>query len=296
MYDARPAVEEHPALVTVRPLAGGADWRVRELVCHAGPASPKVEEQHEWTGVAVVASGTFTYRSDAGRVFLSPGALLLGNAGACFECGHDHGTGDVCISFHYSPAWVEQAYGQFRCAPRQRFARHVVPPLSATVACTARALAIAHPNAGADAGELAVELLQTAVMLAHGDPRHARLDARALRLVSSLVRQIDASPQAPWSLATLAEMSGLDEFRLLRSFKRVTAVTPYQYVLRQRLQSAARCLLQRSTPVYDIALSCGFGDLSEFNRRFRKHAGMSPTQFRRVFVRGPQGDGKVGWE
>src|SRR5215469_2963034 len=32
-----------------------------------------------------------------GRATLVPGALMLGNPGACFECGHDHGVGDRCL-------------------------------------------------------------------------------------------------------------------------------------------------------------------------------------------------------
>src|SRR2546430_5544229 len=29
---------------------------------------------------------------------MTPGSLLLGNAGQCFECGHEHGLGDRCLS------------------------------------------------------------------------------------------------------------------------------------------------------------------------------------------------------
>lgn len=268
-------------LITAEHVAGGTDWRIRQVICRAGPESPVVEERHEWMGVAVVASGTFTYRSDAGKTMLSPGALLLANAGACFECGHEHGTGDVCISFQYGPSLVEKAFAQFRAHQQRRFPRHAIPPVPTTIPFTARAMARGIARGGAD--ELAARLLEAAIRSAHEGLREARPDVRDAGKVSALVREISGSPHEPWTLATLAARSGLDEFRLLRAFKRVAGVTPYQYVLRQRLEAAARMLLEGPEQVHEVSLSCGFNDLSEFNRRFRHHFGMAPMHFRRRY-------------
>jgi AraC-like DNA-binding protein len=69
--------------------------------------------------------------------------------------------------------------------------------------------------------------------------------------------------------------------RFLRTFKRVTGVTPHQWVLRARLRDAARRLADTRAPVTEIALDVGFEDLSNFIRTFRAEFGVSPSRFRR---------------
>jgi AraC family transcriptional regulator len=267
-------------LIEAVEIASGADWRVRRVVCRAGPESPVAEERHAWTGVAVVASGTFNYRSNAGSALLAPGALLLANAGACFECGHAHATGDTCISFQYGPALVESAFARYRHASRHGFRMHVVPPVQATLPLTARAGMI--ERLGGAIEELAMQMLDLAIDASNDDRRQARPDTADEARVATLARDIDRFPADAWTLDSLCARSGLDRFRLLRAFRRATGTTPYQYVLRQRLEAAARALLRERAPVQHLALACGFNDLSEFNRRFRRYFGVSPTVFRRT--------------
>ena len=89
--------------LNVRPIAGGEDWSVSEFICAAGPGDRPFEELHEGYTIAAVVKGSFTYRGDSGVALMHPGALLLGNSGKCFECAHEHGAGDRCVSFNFSP-------------------------------------------------------------------------------------------------------------------------------------------------------------------------------------------------
>ena len=55
------------------------------------------------------------------------------------------------------------------------------------------------------------------------------------------------------------------------------------YIQRQRLQACVRELGQPGSaarPITEIALSCGFSNLSHFSRVFREHTAMSPSEFR----------------
>src|SRR5687768_7618434 len=88
-------------------LASGTGWSVYDVVCGAGPHDRPFEERHDTMCIAAVTAGTFQYRSTQGDALLSPGALLLGNEGNCFECGHAHATGDRCLSFHFAPDYWE---------------------------------------------------------------------------------------------------------------------------------------------------------------------------------------------
>ena len=95
-----------------RTLAAGDGWSMREVVCRAGPSDRPFEERHDGFSVSAVIEGSFTYRSDAGHGLLYPGALLLGNNGWCFECGHAHGIGDRCISLNIH----EEQFGEIAAA------------------------------------------------------------------------------------------------------------------------------------------------------------------------------------
>jgi AraC-like DNA-binding protein len=57
-------------------------------------------------------------------------------------------------------------------------------------------------------------------------------------------------------------------------------MTPYQFLLAQRLRRAAVRLRQTTDPISGIAYEAGFGDLSTFNRRFRRIIGMTPGVWR----------------
>ena len=98
----RPASAE-TAAPSSRHLAGGAAGRSYEYRLHRGAGGPALRGAPRGVSIAAVVAGSFTYASEKGAALLHPGALLLGNHGACYRCGHDHGTGDRCISVQFSP-------------------------------------------------------------------------------------------------------------------------------------------------------------------------------------------------
>jgi AraC family transcriptional regulator len=96
--------------------------------------------------------------------------------------------------------------------------------------------------------------------------------------VTRVVRMMGEQPDAQHSLADEARLSS---YHFLRTFQSVVGLTSHQYVMRIRLRRAAARLLGEQTSVLEIALDCGFGDVSNFNRSFRAEFGMSPRAFRR---------------
>ena len=100
-FKQRTATPDAPsALLHRRAIALGRHWSLAEYVCTAGPHDRPVEERHDRVSLALVTFGTFRYRTAAGEGLLYPGAYLLGNAGACYECGHEHSHGDRCLALH----------------------------------------------------------------------------------------------------------------------------------------------------------------------------------------------------
>jgi len=109
------------AAMTWRVIARGDGWSVNEYFCGAGPGDPPAEERHENVTIAAVVGGSFQYRGDSGEALLYPGSLLLGNAGTCYECGHDHGAGDHCVGFHFAPDYFEEIAASAAGSYRFRF-------------------------------------------------------------------------------------------------------------------------------------------------------------------------------
>lgn len=248
-------------------------------MCTSGPRDRKFEEQHDHIAIAMVVAGTFQYRSAAGCDLMTPGSLMLGNSGQCFECGHEHACGDRCISFHYSPEHFERITEQGAGRPH-RFGLLRVPPVRELSPLLVRACARLGRSPSRAWEEISVELAGIALQLAQGEPAREPAASTVSR-VTRVVRRIERDLDSHSCLADLAKEAGLSLYHFLRTFEQLTGVTPHQYVRRIRLQAAAAQLVCSETRVLDVALDCGFGDVSNFNHAFREEFGVSPRQFRR---------------
>ena len=103
--------------------------------------------------------------------------------------------------------------------------------------------------------------------------------------MSEVVREIERSSARDLPLGRLAALAGLSPFHFLRTFQRITGVTPHQYVRRVRLREAALRLADGGARVIDVAFASGFNDLSAFNRAFRAEFGVTPRAFRGASAR-----------
>jgi AraC family transcriptional regulator len=269
--------------LTERPLARGDGWTVEDMVCTSGPGDRPFEEQHSHVAIAVVVAGSFQYRSATGRELMTPGSLLLGNAGQCFECGHEHDTGDRCISFRYTADYFERLAADVG-APRvdRHFRAPRLPPVRELSSLVAQACAGLVGFTDLPWEEVSVQLAVQVIRLAGGLPTGAAAAAppRAVARVTQTVRAIERQPAARLTLGSMAWEAGLSPYHFLRTFERLTGLTPHQYVRRARLRNAATRLAAEPARVIDVAFDCGFGDVSNFNRAFRAEFGVSPRAYR----------------
>jgi AraC family transcriptional regulator len=271
-----------PGATTSRLLARGPGWTVADVLCTHGPQDRVYEERHTQPTIAIVLAGSFQYRCAAGYCLMTPGALLLGSADCCFTCSHHHGEGDRCVAFTYDCDYFERlAADADTSVTNLAFPVSAVPPLSDLSPLIARASAGALGLPHVPWEELAVDLAIRTIRLSAGLPsRPYTLAANAEARVTRAVRAIDQRPDSSQSLGTLANEARLSPYHFLRTFEQVTGVTPHQYARRARLREAATRLLLEPAKVLDVALDCGFGDISAFNRAFRSEFGVSPRGFR----------------
>ncbi|MEO5799815.1 MAG: AraC family transcriptional regulator [Gemmatimonadales bacterium] len=270
------------AATTATGVASGQGWSVADVICTAGPTDRAFEERHGRMSIAITLAGTFQYRSGRGRALMTPGALLLGNAGECFECGHEHAAGDRCIAFRYQPELFDRIAADVGLKPNhRRFRTPRLPPTKRIALVAARAAAGIDAPESLSWEELAVELAATAVRdSAAATLTTPAVTSSATARVTESVRRIEACPAAPWRLQQLAAEAGQSPYHFLRIFQQVAGVTPHQFILRARLREAARQLRADDTRVIEIAFSAGFGDLSNFNKSFRAEFGVTPRAWR----------------
>jgi AraC-like DNA-binding protein len=270
-----------------RVLDRGDGWSVSDVVCTSGPGDRSFEEQHCGVSISMVVGGTFQYRSARGHHLMTPGSLLLGNAREYFECGHDHAAGDRCVAFRYAPEFLEQLIADSNTRHRTgKFLSSRLPPSQGSSALVARAASAISCMTDVSWEEIALELAVTAIRFADaGSAGEPNQSAAAVACLTEDVRAIHRNPAARLTLAQLAREAGQSQFQYLRTFRRLTGVTPHQFILRTRLRDAASRLLVDDTNIIDIALETGFGDLSNFNRAFRLEFGLTPRAYRRQFAR-----------
>jgi AraC family transcriptional regulator len=143
------------------------------------------------------------------------------------------------------------------------------------------------------AGRMLVETcsLMLAARIAHryGDgwsvaplpPTARKLDELRLRRVEDYIL---SHLEDELSVSQLASVANLSVFHFTRLFRAATGLPPHRYVSRQRLERAMTLLATGRMRLSDIALYCRFSSQASFNRAFRAAIGMTPGQYRRLFV------------
>lgn len=100
------------------------------------------------------------------------------------------------------------------------------------------------------------------------------------RVIECAVNTIRYRYFEPLTLDDLAQSARVSKFHFLRTFRRVTGVTPGRFLTAVRLEEAKRLLLTTSLNVSDIAAQVGYSSTGSFTRRFTESVGCSPTQYR----------------
>lgn len=99
--------------------------------------------------------------------------------------------------------------------------------------------------------------------------------------VAGLLKFIHERIDQPIRLREAARFVSLSEGAFSRFFQRHTARTFPAFVNELRVGRACRLLAETEQSITDIALACGFANLSNFNRQFRRLKRVTPSEFRR---------------
>ncbi|MFF4526123.1 cupin domain-containing protein [Streptomyces bluensis] len=97
------------------------------------------------------------------------------------------------------------------------------------------------------------------------------------------LRLLHAEPAAPWTVAALAERTGVSRSTLAKRFADLVGEPPLTYLTRWRMTLAADLLVeQESATLADIACAVGYADPFGFSAAFKRVRGVTPSEFRRA--------------
>lgn len=108
------------------------------------------------------------------------------------------------------------------------------------------------------------------------------LDDEGGRL-TKLMAYVRAHPGATHTVESLAERAAMSPRTLQRQFQEATGLSPYDWVLRERVLVAKEMLERSDLSLDAIGERAGFGSEESFRRHFRRMAQTSPTAYRRSF-------------
>jgi AraC-like DNA-binding protein len=102
-------------------------------------------------------------------------------------------------------------------------------------------------------------------------------------VVGHALRLLHAEPAAPWTVASLADRTGVSRSTLAKRFAELVGEPPLTYLTHWRMTLAADLLLeQESATVADVARTVGYSDPFGFSAAFKRVRGTNPTEFRRT--------------
>ncbi|MGN7284384.1 AraC family transcriptional regulator [Shouchella clausii] len=101
--------------------------------------------------------------------------------------------------------------------------------------------------------------------------------------IEQVCRYLEVHYAEQITLDHLAKIANMNKYSLLRSFTRIRGITPYRYLQTVRISEAKKRLEQGIKPL-DAAIETGFVDQSHFSKFFMNFIGLTPGQYRDIFI------------
>ena len=108
------------------------------------------------------------------------------------------------------------------------------------------------------------------------------VEKRTLSVIGAM-EYLDSHPDEPLDPGALAEKCCMSYSGLLRAFKRISGMTPGEYLAKARIKRAEALLSTTSKTVLEIAMSLGYYDSAHFIKEFQRRKGFTPSEYRKRF-------------
>lgn len=283
------------------------DSRGRELVEHGSAAFPiacyqdELENHvvpwhwHEEMEFIIVHEGVLEVHVENDRLLLHPGEGLFINSGVLHFADKTEGRRVILHSLVFHARLVggsmDSIFWQKLIQPLQQDTSFRYLPMKPSCAWQKEMIDRMGQTWEAVAGETAEYENQVRYQLTsalhllnnnreitiRSSSEQERVVAKRMKLMMQYIEEHYAEE------LTVAEIAGaalVSESVCLRCFRQITGTTPIQYVKRLRIDKAAGLLLATEEKAVEIAMECGFSDISYFTRSFRQQKGCTPLEYR----------------
>jgi len=106
------------------------------------------------------------------------------------------------------------------------------------------------------------------------------------RRIERVMEYMNLNFQKNISLNEAAKLTNMTPVSFSRFFKMRTGITFMDSLLEMRLGQSSRLLIDTTQSVSEVAYNCGFNNISNFNRLFKKKKGCTPKEFRENYSYG----------
>ena len=240
---------------------------------HCNPDYAIERRSFPFHGLEYVAAGRGTVKLDGRQQVLGPGMAFAYTPTTRCEIHTD--PGDPMVKYFLTFAWVDVPRRLKRCGVPpgrvRQLAAHgeVASVLEDLVREGQRSGALARRICATLAELLLLKIEDTSSLAPHASEpaREAFLRCKAL---------IDAQAERLATLEEIARAANVEASSVCRWFRRYQGTSPYQYLLRRKMNIAAEHLIEKGGLVKEAAQRVGFADPYHFSRAFKAVHGVAP--------------------
>ncbi|MCU0857021.1 MAG: AraC family transcriptional regulator [Pontiellaceae bacterium] len=127
---------------------------------------------------------------------------------------------------------------------------------------------------------LYAKLIELIVYLSRLYSSSETIEARALLRVGRVIGALENDYSKNWKLDDLLRIAHMSRSNLMRVFRRATGQSPFEYLIRLRIQKSMDMLRNTGLSITEIALETGFNDSNYFSRQFKRITRESPSAYR----------------
>ncbi|WP_238403276.1 helix-turn-helix transcriptional regulator [Paenibacillus mesophilus] len=122
--------------------------------------------------------------------------------------------------------------------------------------------------------------------MGHAVPFSAVKGTASADRIPELLPYMQERAREPFDLEYWAGQAEVSSYYFCKLFRKATRMTPLAFITLCRLQYGKQRLLEQlDLPIQQIAKEAGYSSASYFNKRFMEHEGMTPSEFRELYMR-----------
>ncbi|MDQ0427307.1 AraC-like DNA-binding protein [Planomicrobium stackebrandtii] len=132
-----------------------------------------------------------------------------------------------------------------------------------------------------NSGQMACHLIELILLLLSRsvNPNNA-ISLSNLAIIQEIRHFMEENHCRSLSLDGLGHRFGLTKYQLARLFKQQTGMSPLQYIISCRIDTAKQLLISTKSPIAVIARDTGYKSTTQFQAAFKKAVGMTPRHYR----------------